>query len=364
MSAPRRAFRLALLLVLLALSAGVWLYDRLESPLAPAARPETTVVIPYGSSTSDIFHRLDSEGIVRPAWMAELFYRVARSATPLQAGEYRFTRPEGLSEVIARMSRGDVVKHTVVVPEGLTAEETFELFWSRGISRPEAFRAAFRSPQLISSIAPGAPDLEGFLFPDTYVVTRSTSARQIVESMLANFRRHFSPELRERAASLPLTIRQAVTLASIVQKESALSSEEGVIAGVYWNRLRRGMRLQADPTVAYALKVDGKWSGTLYRSDYGYASPFNTYLTDGLPPGPICNPGEQALRAAVRPAKTDFLYFVADNTGGHVFSRTFEEHLNAISAAHRSREAVQSAPPADPQPEPLDGGPREAPPSR
>jgi UPF0755 protein len=363
MSAPRRALRIGLLLVLLALTAAFWLYNRLESPLAPTARPETTVFIPYGSSTSDIFRRLAMEKIVSPAWMAELYYRVARSATPLQAGEYRFTRPEGLSDVIARMARGDVVKHTVVVPEGLTAEETFELFWSRGISRPEAFRAAFRSPQLISSIAPGAPDLEGFLFPDTYVVTRSTSARQIVEGMLANFRRHFTPEMRERVAALPLTIRQAVTLASIVQKESALSSEEGVIAGVYWNRLRRGMRLQADPTVAYALKVDGKWSGMLYRSDYAYASPFNTYLTDGLPPGPICNPGAQALRAAARPAKTEFLYFVADNTGGHVFSRTFEEHLNAISAARRSREAAASAPPEEPPAEPGNGGAHDAPPS-
>ena len=362
MSAPRRALRLGLLLALLGMAVGVWLYDRLESPLAPSPRPQTTVFIPYGSSTSDIFRRLDSEGIVRPAWMAELFYRIARSATPLQAGEYRFKRPESLSDVIARMARGDVVKHTVVVPEGLTAEETFELFWSRGISRPEAFRAAFHNPQLISSIAPGAPDLEGFLFPDTYVVTRSTSARQIVEGMLANFRRHFGPDLRERASAMPLTIRQAVTLASIVQKESGLISEEPVIAGVYWNRLRRGMRLQADPTVAYALKMDGKWSGTLYRSDYGYASPFNTYLTEGLPPGPICNPGAEALRAAVRPAQTEFLYFVADKSGGHVFSRTFEEHLNAIAAARRTRDAAPS--PAEPESPPVQlNGSRDAPPS-
>jgi len=144
-----------------------------------------------------------------------------------------------------------------------------------------------------------------------------------------------------------------VTLASIVQKETGISSEEPVIAGVYWNRLRRGMRLQADPTVAYALKVDGKWSGTLYRSDYGYASPFNTYLADGLPPGPICNPGVLALRAAVRPARTDFLYFVADNSGGHVFSRTFQEHLDAIAASRRLRGAAQEAPPAEDPAAPL-----------
>src|SRR4030095_14761294 len=180
-----------------------------------------------------------------------------------------------LSRVIDRMARGDVVRHTIVVPEGLTAEETFELFWSRGISRAEAFRKAFTNPELIASIARGAPDLEGFLFPDTYVVTRSTSARQIVETMVANFRRHFTPEMRASAQAIGLSERQAVTLASIVQKETSLDREEALIAGVYWNRLRRRMRLQADPTVAYALKRDGKWTGTLYRSDYGYESPFN-----------------------------------------------------------------------------------------
>jgi UPF0755 protein len=361
-SASRRALRVVLLTGLLALAVAIWFYSRLEHPLGVGARPQTTVFIPYGSSTSDIFRRLASEGVVSPAWMAEIYYRIARSATPLQAGEYLFTRPEGLSDVIGRMSRGDVVRHTVVVPEGLTAEETFELFWSRGISRPEAFRSAFHSQQLIASIAPGAPDLEGFLFPDTYTVTRSTSARQIVEGMLANFRRHFGPDMRERAAAMPLTIRQAVTLASIVQKESGMTSEEPVIAGVYWNRLRRGMRLQADPTVAYALKLDGKWSGTLYRSDYGYASPFNTYLTDGLPPGPICNPGVQALRSAVNPARTEFLYFVADNSGGHVFSRTFEEHLNAIAAARRARDAAPATPETEAPSAPLNGA-HDAPPS-
>ena len=233
------------------------------------------------------------------------------------------------------MARGDVVRHMIVVPEGVTSEETFELFWSRGISRKQAFEKAFTNPELIASVARGAPDLEGFLFPDTYVVTRSTSARQIVETMLANFRKHFTPEMRERAAAMRFSIRDAVTLASIVQKETLLAREGPVIAGVYFNRLRRGMRLQADPTVSYAMKRDAKWTGTLYRSDYGYPSVFNTYLHGGLPPGPICNPGEGALKAAVTPVKSEFLYFVADRTGGHTFSKTFQEHLDAIAAARR-----------------------------
>jgi peptidoglycan lytic transglycosylase G len=344
MSAARRVLRLGLLLALLAVAVGVYFYWWLEYPRHPPTGEDATVVFPFGTPTSEIFRRLEAEGVVRPAWLAEAYYRVARSATALQAGEYSFSRPTPLSVVIDRMGRGDVLRHTISVPEGLTAEETFELFWSRGISRPEAFRNALRNPQLIASMVRGAPDLEGFLFPDTYVVTRSTSARRIVETMLANFRRHFGPDLRARAQANGLSEREAVILASLVQKETSLDREEPIIAGVYWNRLRRGMRLQADPTVTYALKRDGKWTGTLYRSDYGYESPFNTYVVDGLPPGPICNPGADALKAAASPMRTEFVYFVADRTGGHTFSRTFEEHLEAIATARRQRAAAPAEP--------------------
>jgi UPF0755 protein len=347
-SATRRVLRLGLLLVLLGVAVALYLYRSLEYPPGPARGEAATVFFPFGTSTSEIFRKLETEGIVGPAWLAAAYYHVARSATPLQAGEYRFERPTPLSAVITRMGRGDVLRHTIVVPEGLTAEETFELFWSRGISRPEAFQHAFHNPQLITSMARGAPDLEGYLFPDTYVVTRSTSARQIVETMLANFRRHFTTDLRARAQGSGLSEREAVILASIVQKETSLDREEPLVAGVYWNRLRHHMRLQADPTVTYALKRDGKWTGTLYRSDYGYDSPFNTYLVDGLPPGPICNPGLDALQAAVAPAKTDYLYFVADRAGGHTFSRTFQEHLDAISTTRRQRANGSAEPPETP----------------
>ncbi len=349
MSAARRFLRLGLLVALLGLTVAVYLYESLEHPRPGSGGAEATVFFPFGTPTSEVFRKLESEGVVANAWLAELYYRAARSATPLQAGEYRFAKPTPLSVVIERMSRGDVVRYAIVVPEGLTAEETFSLFCSKGISRPEAFRNSLRNPQLVASIARGASDLEGFLFPDTYVVTRSTTARHIVEKMLASFRKHFTREMRDSAQALGLTEYQAVTLASIVQKETSRAREAPIVAGVYWNRLRRHMRLQADPTVAYALKRDGKWTGTLYRSDYGYASPFNTYLNEGLPPGPICNPGDAALEAAIAPARTDFLYFVADNSGGHTFSRTFEEHLDAIATARRQR-AEGSAEALDPRP--------------
>ena len=362
----RRLLRLLLLVLLLALALAVYVTYRLEHPASRGASGDVTVLFETGTPTSAIFRRLEKEGVVEDARLAEIYYRVHRRATTLQAGEYRFTRPMPIDEVINRMGRGDVVKHSIVVPEGLTAQETFELFWKRGFGGPEAFREAMRATELLPGHTPGVSDLEGFLFPDTYVVTRSTSASQIVDSMVAQFRKNFTPEMRSQAQALGLSLRQAVTLASIVEKESALPQEGRLIAGVYLNRLRRGMRLQADPTIVYAMKQEGNWRGILYRSDYGYDSPYNTYLYAGLPPGPICNPGRGALRAAVNPTRTDYLYFVADQGGGHTFSRTFEEHRDAIAAVRRARgeppaPEVSPAPLEGPLPAPASGSPAPVP---
>jgi peptidoglycan lytic transglycosylase G len=353
LSAGKRLVRLVLLVVLLAIAVGAWFFFRLERPAPPGATSAVVLYFPSGTPTSAIFRRLADEGVIGNARIAEFFYRLRGSATPLQAGEYEFSRPTPLDEILARMGRGEVLQHEIVVPEGLTSDETFRLFLEQGIGTPEGFRAAFSDTSLAPGLAPGAPDLEGFLFPDTYRLTRSASSRRVVEKMVAQFRLHFTPEHRERARTLGLTPRQAVTLASIVQKETGLVRESAVVAGVYLNRLEHRMRLQADPTVAYALKRDGTWAGTLHRSDYAYESPYNTYLYDGLPPGPICNPGVAALSAAVRPARTEYFYFVADASGGHTFSRTFEQHLQAIAATRRLRaEADEGASPEAPAPSP------------
>ncbi len=333
----RRWIGAVLLLAALVAAAAGYLYYRLEHP-PPAGEPSAiTILFPPGTTTAQIFRRLAETGVVPSGRLAEVYYRLYRSRTRLQAGEYHFDRPTPIDDVINRMGRGEVVKYSVVVPDGLTAEETFQLFWSRGIGGPEGFQRAMQETELLPGLTSGVSDLEGFLFPDTYLVTRSTPARAIVDLMVAQFQKNFTPEMRERARRLGLTFVQAVTLASIVEKESGLSLEGPTIASVYLNRLKRGMRLQADPTVIYALRRDKKWKGTLYRSDYAYESPYNTYLYEGLPPGPICNPGLKALKSAVSPARTDYLYFVADASGGHRFSRTFEEHLAAIAAARRQR---------------------------
>lgn len=346
MSAIRRTLRLFLLLALLAVSVLVYIFYRLQHPPPVPGPAEVTLFLPAGTPTSTIFQVLETEGVVENGKMAEIYYRATRSASPLQAGEYRFHRPMPIDDLIDRMVRGDVVRHTIVVPEGLTAQETFDLFLAQGIGGPKAFARALRATELLPGIAFGVPDLEGFLFPNTYVVTRSTTARQVVEMMTGEFHRRFTPELKEKAQAIGLSPWQAVVLASIVQKETSLPWEARLVAGVYWNRLRKRMRLQADPTVVYALKKDGKWTGTLYRSDYAYDSPYNTYLNDGLPPGPICNPGLNAIRAAVAPEKTPYLYFVADASGHHTFSKTFEEHVQAIAAIRRARTAGSPGEPA------------------
>ena len=348
MSAARRVLRVFLLLLLLWAAVTVFFVYRLGHPRAPATPSQVTIVFAQGTPTSQIFHKLAKEGVVPDARLAEIYYRLHRARTPLQAGEYRFDKPMPIDDVINRMGRGEVVQYAVVVPDGLTAEETFALFWNRGIGGPEGFQRVLQGTELLPGLTTGLSDLEGFLFPETYLVTRSTSARAIVDMMTAQFRKNFTQDMREKAERLGLTIAQAVTLASIVEKESGLSRVGPTIASVYLNRLKRGMRLQADPTVIYALKKDKKWTGTLHRSEYGYESPYNTYASDGLPPGPICNPGLPALKAAVSPAKTDYLYFVADTSGGHKFSRTFEEHLAAIAAARRARAETESGAEAEP----------------
>jgi UPF0755 protein len=343
-SVARSALRVVLLLLLVGATLALAVYYRLEHPPRPATPSQAVIAFAPGTPTAEIFRKLAKEGVIRDARLAEIYYRLYRRRTPLQAGEYRFDRPMPIDDIINRMGRGEVLKYSVVVPDGLTAEETFELFWKLGIGGPEAFHRAFRETDLIRGSASGVSDLEGFLFPETYLVTHTTPARAIVELMIAQFQRNFTPEMREKGEGLGLNVVQIVTLASIVEKESGLTREGPTIASVYLNRLKRSMRLQADPTVIYALKRDGKWTGTLHRSDYAYESPYNTYASDGLPPGPICNPGLTALKAAVLPARTDYLYFVADASGGHRFSRTFEEHLAAIAAARRARAENDASP--------------------
>ncbi|MEE8137871.1 MAG: endolytic transglycosylase MltG, partial [Thermoanaerobaculia bacterium] len=246
---------------------------------------------------------------------------------PLKAGEYRFSGPAATPEVLERLIRGEVVTHAVTLVEGWTLEETARHLADQGFGDYDALLWEMSSPAEIADLDAEAPDLEGYLFPDTYSFARGTPEREIVTALVANFRRRYEGEIR------PLlgpddgrSVRQIVTLASVVEKEAQLDEERPLIAGVYANRLERGIALYADPTVIYALKKLGRWDGNLRRPDLEIDSPYNTYRYPGLPPGPIASPGLASLKAAAQPADVSYLFFVSRNDGSHVFAATLAEH--------------------------------------
>jgi UPF0755 protein len=218
----------------------------------------------------------------------------------------------------------------VTFPEGLTILEMSKIFEAHGLGTAESFVAATGNTSLIRALDPTARDLEGYLFPETYALPRRTAATKLVALMVERFEKVFTPDLQQAAAAHGLTIRQAVTLASIVEKETAKPDERPLVAAVYSNRLRIGMALQCDPTVIYALAKAGRYDGNIHKADLSYDSPYNTYRYPGLPPGPIASPGKASLEAAVHPADASFLYFVSRNDGSHEFARTLDEHNHNV----------------------------------
>jgi UPF0755 protein len=301
-------------------------YARINEPYRGYDAAEQFVDIPPGSGSRAIGDRLVSTGIVRDPWTFRLALYLSRQSRHLKAGEYRFDRPMTPAEVIAKIARGEVFVINVTFPEGLTALEMSKIYESHGLGPASAFVDAARQRSAIRGIDPAAPDLEGYLFPETYAIPRKTDASRLVAQMVAAFERALTPEVRRAAAARNLSIRQLVTLASIVEKETAKPEERPLVAAVYANRLKLGMPLQCDPTVIYALTRAGRYDGNLHKVDLSFDSPYNTYRYPGLPPGPIASPGRASLEAAAQPADADFLYFVSRNDGSHEFARTLAEH--------------------------------------
>jgi UPF0755 protein len=270
--------------------------------------------------------RLVSAGVVIDARAFRWAVWRSGAARRLQAGEYRFTRPVSARGVVDRLVRGDVALWPLTFPEGLTIAEMGEIFARADFGQAAAFAEAARVTDAVRDLDPLATDLEGYLFPDTYALPRGATAARLVSLMVAGFRDAFGHALRQEAARLGLSARQAVTLASLIEKETAKPAERPLVSAVYHNRLRIGMRLQCDPTIIYALTRAGRYSGNLRKDDLDLDSPYNTYRYAGLPPGPIAAPGRASLDAAVRPARVDYLYFVSRNDGSHVFASTLAEH--------------------------------------
>jgi peptidoglycan lytic transglycosylase G len=302
------------------------MYARVIEPFRGYEGPEQFVEIPPGAGSRTIGERLVSAGVVRDHLTFRIALYASRQGRHLKAGEYRFDRPMTSAEVIAKIARGDVFVIHVTFPEGLTAGEMSKIFEAHGLGAASAFMDASRDPSPIRSVDPVAPDLEGYLFPETYALPRKTDASKLVTQMVAAFEQALTPELRQAAAARQWSTRQLVTLASIVEKETAKPEERPLVAAVYANRLRVGMPLQCDPTVIYALTRAGRYDGNLHKVDLSFESPYNTYRYPGLPPGPIASPGRASLEAAAHPADADYLYFVSRNDGSHEFARSLAEH--------------------------------------
>lgn len=322
----RRVALLVIVLVVVA-AAGWWgLERRLSEPYKGYEGDELFVELLPGEGTSAIGRKLAAAGVVPDVWTFRAALWRTGAARRLKAGEYRFDRPQGPREVVERIARGDVYLRVLTFREGLTIREMARHYEGQGFGPAAEFRKAAGRAALIRDLDPEARDLEGYLFPDTYALPRRASVEHLVERMVAGFRRVFTEDLREAARAQGFTVRQAVSLAALVEKETAKPEERPIVAGVYRQRLRIGMPLQADPTVIFALVAAGRFDGNLTREGLQFDSPYNTYRYPGLPPGPIAAPGRGSLQAAVRPADVDFLYFVSRNDGSHVFARTLDEH--------------------------------------
>jgi UPF0755 protein len=326
-------FGTLLLLLLVGAAAAVFV---LCTPYGPSS--ETFVDVAPGTETQNIAAQLQRSGIVRSQYgfdLLRLIKGVKGNAGSLKAGEYRFDHPVPMSEVYARLVRGDVYTRTLVIPEGYNLFDIAQAVESASLGSSADFLAAARQhTELIAAWTTGQhPDsLEGYLFPDTYHFSRHTTPLQMLTSMVRRF--------RQATAQLGLTgdIARTVTLASLIEKEVSQDAERPLVAGVFVNRLARGIPLATDPTVIYAALLDGRWRGAIYASDLQSPSPYNTYRHTGLPPGPICNPGLAALRAAISPAQTDFLYFVSDAAGHSRFSASLKEHNEQVQAYRQAQQ--------------------------
>jgi UPF0755 protein len=356
--------KLFLLLLLVAMAVAGWFGWALLMPTEPSG--QTFVMLRPGYSTRRIAAELKASGVIRSE-DAFILWHYLRHRRSLKAGEYLFDKPRNIVEVQKRLVRGDVYFRTVVVPEGYTMFDIARAVEAAGLGPAEDFlNAAKSNADLVADFAPNAASLEGYLFPDTYQFSRMVTMQEMAGAMVKQFRqvarqiglisggdnassdsalradsssphRESEPAGATSAAGAPpIDLERRVTMASIVEKETAVADERPLVASVYYNRLAKNVALDADPSIIYAELLAGTYTGALHHDDMQFSSPYNTYKHTGLPPGPIANPGRSALEAAMHPAQSDYYYFVADAQGHHRFARTIEEHNKNVAAYRKA----------------------------
>lgn len=326
---------LGLILVAVLAFAG-WFAWALLTPVEPPGK--TYVMLRPGFSTHRIAAELKSAGVIRSEKAFILWHYFHRHRS-LKAGEYLFEKPANIIDLQKRLRRGDVYYRTVVVPEGFTIFDIARAVEAAGLGPADDFlKVAQSDTALIADLTPNAPSLEGYLFPDTYEFSRMQTMHEIAATMVRQFR-----QVANQIGLIPIPpgltdedIERTVTMASIIEKETAVPEERPRVASVYYNRLAKKIALDADPSIIYAELLAGTYTGALHHDDMRFNSPYNTYTHTGLPPGPIGNPGKSALEAAMHPADSDYYYFVADAAGHHRFARTIEEHNKNVAAYRRA----------------------------
>jgi UPF0755 protein len=334
-----------LILLLVAGAAAAWLFFGIAQPYRGFPAEGVFVGLPHGASSRAVAHLLKQNGVIRSSTAFEVYAR-RHPKRRLQAGEYFFNQPISGRDVFWQIADGHVFQQPFTVREGETIFDIARNLEAGKLMSANEFLTAARNPELIREMSPKATSLEGYLYPATYNLPRHPAANELAAQMVKKFKEEWNRiASAQPIAPSPAISGHIVTLASLVERETPKPDERPVVAGVFENRLSKGMRLQCDPTVIYALELIGQYKGSLTGADLQIDSPYNTYAHGGLPPGPIGNPGEVALRAAMTPAKTNYLYFVANTEGGHFFSATLEEHNRNVTKYRRLMAGLPGDPP-------------------
>lgn len=335
-----KILRTALLATALALplSVGLFFYNIYYSRPASGAYP-TEVRVESGDSFATVTRKLREQQVISNGLFFSLWARFNGSEKKIHQGLYRFESSVAPWEVLERLVAGKGIFHSVTIPEGLTIKETAEILDKMQIANKEKFLAAVADPSVLTALGLGDKGLEGYLFPSTYHFTPATPERDIIVAMAEQFRKSSQPLLAKTATTGQFSMHELLTLASIVEKETGVEAERGLVAAVFHNRLKRQMPLQSDPTVIYGLK---DFNGNLTKKDLRDDNPYNTYRIGALPPGPICNPGLSSIKATLNPADVPYIYFVSKNDGTHAFSETIEEHNQAVKTYQPVREPARA----------------------
>lgn len=289
--------------------------------------------IPNGASLYLISKELEESGLIHDRHVFSLWIRIKGIGNEIKAGEYLLSPSMSPLAILEILRQGRVVTHTITIPEGFSIIQIADLFNKAGLAEKESFLGAAGNPELLKKYNIIADSLEGYLYPDTYRMAKGLSAISIIEILVTRFMEVYN-DIIVKNYTIDMSMEELVTLASIIEKETGKPSERPIVSSVFHNRLKKGMRLESDPTVIYGIN---DFSGKITKKDLNTRTPYNTYIISGLPPGPIANPGRAAIEAALKPAETNYLFFVSKNDGTHIFSETYHDHVNAVNKYQRRR---------------------------